>query len=115
MTDAVGYEAFEEGNTRLWIDESIAIERPHVGLRHFARVAEDELQMWIGSDGRGRIRADRSDVDALMNGFEQTRERLGALIHEGDYIVGESGDLVIWVIWSLIGRLSRSISQSMTR
>ncbi len=95
MTEPSVDEAFEEGHTRLRIDESIAIERPHVGLRRFAWVAEDELQMWIGGDGRGRIRADRSDVDALMNGFEQTRERLGALIHEGDYIVGESGDLVI--------------------
>ena len=88
-------EAFEEGHTRLRIDESIAIERPHVGLRRFARVAEDELQMGIGGDGRGRIGTDRPDVDAFMNGFEQTRERLGALIHEGDYIVGEFGYLVI--------------------
>ena len=100
--------------TRLRIDEAIAVERPHVGLRRFARVAEDELQMGIGGDGRGRIGADRPDVDAFVDGFEQTRERLGALIHGG---IIEPENLVIWSsgIWSLIGRLNDQINDQITR
>ena len=44
-------------------------------------VAEDELQMRVGGDRCGRIGAKGPDVHAFVNGFEQTRERLGALIH----------------------------------
>ena len=53
---AVGAQPFEQRDARLRIDEAIAVERPHVGLRRFARVAEDELEMGIGGDGRRRHR-----------------------------------------------------------
>ena len=53
-----------------------------------ARVAEDQLEVRIGGDRRGRLGAERPDVDAFVNGFEQPRERRGALVHERDSRAG---------------------------
>ncbi len=68
--------------SRLRIDEAIAIERPDVCFRGLAGVAEDQLEVRIGGDRGGRLGADRPDVDALVDGFEQPREGRGASIHE---------------------------------
>ena len=107
---AVGREPLEQRHARLRIDEAIAIERPHVGFGRFARVAEDQLEVGVGGDGRGRIGAERPDVHAFVDGFEQPRERRGALIHAGiiELEIWLSGHLVIW---SLIGRLNVNRNQ----
>ncbi len=48
---AVGGEALEQRDARLGIDEALAIERPHVGVRRLAGVAEDQFEVRVGGDG----------------------------------------------------------------
>ena len=80
---AVGREALHERDARLRIDKTLAVERTNLALGRVAGEAEDQLEVGIGCD-RGRIvRADRPDVDALVNGLEQPGEGCGPSIHEG--------------------------------
>ena len=112
---AVLGEPIEEGDTRLRIDETIAVEGAHVGFGRFAGIAEHQLQMRVGGDGLGRFRTERPDVHAFVDRLKETCKRLGALIHPGIIErreIWSSGHLVIW---SLIDRLNDPIAQSMTR
>ena len=72
-----------ERDARLRIDEALAIEGADVGLRRLAGVAEDQFQMGVGGDRRRGLGAERPDVHAFVNGFEQPRERRGASFHTG--------------------------------
>ena len=74
-------EPFDERGARLRIDEALAIERTDVGLGRFARVAEDQLEMGVGGDGRCGVGTERPDVHPFADRLEQPRERRGASVH----------------------------------
>ena len=78
---AVGFKPRDERRARLRIDESIDVERPHVGLGGFAGVTEDQLQVGVGGESGRGIRTDGADVDAFVHSLEQPREGGPASFH----------------------------------
>ena len=74
---AVALQPRDEAVARLRIDEAIGLERADLGLGRVRGVAEHQLEVGIG--GR-RVRvsgpSNGADVDALVDRFEQPRERL---------------------------------------
>ena len=78
---SVGGEALEQGDPRLRIDETLAIERADVHLGRFAGVSKNQFEVRIGGHRRGGLGAERPDVYALVYRFEQPRERRGASFH----------------------------------
>ena len=89
---AVGGEALHERGARRRIDEALAVERTHLGIGRFARVAEDQLEVGIGRNRGRRVGGNRPDVDALENGVEEPCECGGATFHVPNYTDAGSAD-----------------------
>ena len=73
---AVAADLVQEIDARLIVDEPIGGEREHDGRRRVGRPAEHDLQVRIGGEGRGLVAADEADVHALLERFEEVRERV---------------------------------------
>src|SRR5207247_11368372 len=65
------------------VREPLGIEWAHVAVARLGGVSKNQFEMWIRGDGRRGLGAERPDVDAFVNGFEQPGERCGALVHAG--------------------------------
>ena len=79
---------------RLRVDEPRRVERPDVALGGLRRVAEDQLEVGVGGEGRRRRRVARSaDVHALVHRLEQPRERCrtSSTTSIGAFFAGGSG------------------------
>ena len=87
---AVGGEALEQRDARLRIDEAIAIEGADVGLRRFAGVAEDQLEVGVGGDRRRRTR-DRSSRCRRLRAPPRTAARTPRRVSPRG-IIGRCGD-----------------------
>jgi hypothetical protein len=79
---AVGRQPFDEREARLRVDERFAVEGADLVLGGLARIAEDQFEVGVGGDRGSRFEADRPDIDALANGFEEPREGGRPFIHE---------------------------------
>jgi hypothetical protein len=75
-------EPLEQRVACLLIDESIAVERAHVGIGRLAAVTKNQFEMRIGGNGRRPIGTNRPDVRAYLNALKQPRERRGSLVHK---------------------------------
>ena len=74
----VAMQPLEEGGSRHRIGEAALVERPHVRLGSLDRVAEDELQVGIGSERGVTGSCEGADVDAFVDQLEQAGKRLSA-------------------------------------
>ena len=74
---AVAPQPVDELLARLRIDEEIDLERPHFIARRVGGKAEHQLEVGIGEERRAAAGVHQADVDALVHGLEQPRERLG--------------------------------------
>ena len=72
-------ESCQERRSRGRIDEALRSKKDDLRFRRLRRVAEHDLEMWIGGESRSvavvRNTTDRADVHALVYGFEEARER----------------------------------------
>ena len=80
---AIASEPRDERSPRLRIDEPLGIEWTHFGHRGFPRVAEHEFEMRIGREGLGRVFAEQTDVNPLVDRLEEARKSVPALIVGG--------------------------------
>jgi hypothetical protein len=72
---AVTLQAVDEAVARLRVDELLGVERPDVVLGRLAAEAEHQFEVRVGRERAARVAGDRPDEHALVNRFEQTRER----------------------------------------
>jgi hypothetical protein len=47
---AVDRKPFKECHARLWIDETVAIQRTDLRLGRLAGIAENQFEVWVGRD-----------------------------------------------------------------
>ena len=95
--DAVADQALEETLAGLRVVEPRRVERPHVGLGRLRREAEHEFEMRVGGERDRACLPTEADVDALVDGLEEPRKRLGAHLgsrpEDAEESVGTSREL----------------------
>lgn len=71
-------ETIDKGRAGLRIHEPRRVEGAHLPIGCFCSVAEDQLEMGIGGDGRACAPPEEPDVDAFVDGLEQTEKDFGS-------------------------------------
>ena len=79
---AVLLQPAQKGGPGVGIDEALWLEWEHLRFRGLGRVAENEAKVGVGGDGSGTAGIEGSDVEPLVRGFEEPRERCRPFVHE---------------------------------
>ena len=77
---ALGSKTIEKRGSRLFIAESVGVERPDIVVGDIGRKAEDQLEVRIGCDCVSSVAGDRPDVDAFSTASKK-RANAAPLAH----------------------------------
>jgi hypothetical protein len=87
---AIDRQPFKECHARLWIDETLAIQRTDLRLGCFAGIAENQLEVGVGRDRRRALGTEHPDVHTLAHSFKKPGKGRGASFHDA---------ILLWRLW----------------